>query len=568
MTTTTRNWRREEDDEDKNDDDNRSDSAAGGEKGVGGFGFGKGVSAFVSKSEDGEEEEEELLLARRNASPSSSSSAAALSQSSLFSEEEGDEIDDGGGNDGGGAPETPNSIDPEWLRRQHFYAAARHRERVLSDEENEYGITNARTRTNRRARRDAFGNVMDDFDDDFDDDDEDRATMNSEDVFSRDNNTNDDYYEEGDSIFSEDSEFLRNAQNAAAHRNRGAGYNPFGMNMNSSASTRNVGRSSSGRDFRRNNNNNNNKIRSSNKDTEIESDTDDDDEDTTTTPLLTKSPTRKGPHASPGRKKADSTNAHRNHQPQVDTFVPVRARDVLEHSADFYDTSVNSGLSPFEVTRRLRKFGPNSVPGEKFDYGQLVKHALREFNAPAGRVIFFAIFLQCLQAMDPAKTLDSIIDVLVLFLVFFANCYVGWSESRDDGALMAGTEVTTSALTTTSTKATTKQSQKQILENMTRTNAPRNGQFPAYATVVRDNGKQMRVSSKSLVPGDIVELRVGQIVPCDCVYRGSGVLFVTRNSNYLINTASSSTLSSSLFANGTPRGGASRGDELSHALWR
>ena len=86
--------------------------------------------------------------------------------------------------------------------------------------------------------------------------------------------------------------------------------------------------------------------------------------------------------------------------------------------------------------------------------------------------------------MDPAKNTDSIIDVLVLFLVFFANCYVGWSESRDDGALMAGTEVTTSALTTTSTKATTKQSQKQILENMTRTNAPRNGQFPAYATVV------------------------------------------------------------------------------------
>jgi len=126
--------------------------------------------------------------------------------------------------------------------------------------------------------------------------------------------------------------------------------------------------------------------------------------------------------------------------------------------------------------------------------------------------------------------------------------------------LMAGTEVSTSALTTT--KGTTKQSQRQILENMTRTNAPRNGQFPAYATVVRDNGKQMRVSSKSLVPGDIVELRVGQIVPCDCVYRGSGLLFVTRNSNYLINTAMQSISSSSLLANGTPCGGAG-GDELS-----
>ena len=553
-TTMTGSARRQREDE----EDDRSDSAA--ERGGGGGG-GRVANA---EYED----------------PSSSSSP---SQTSLFSVEEEDglltnEDDDDGGGGGNGAPETPNSIDPEWMRRQYFYAAARHRERVLSDEENEYGIARART-TSGRARRDEFGNIIDDFDDfndnDDGDDDEDGVTMNSEDVFSRDNNTNDDYYEEGDSIFSEDSEFLRNAQNAAAHRNRGAGYNPFGINMNSGTSARNVGRRSSGRDFRRNdynsdnnnnNNNNNNKKISSNRQTEIESDTD--EEDTTTTPLLTRSPARKVPLASPNRKKrggdrgrgADSTNAHRTHQPQVDNFVPLRARDVLEHSADFYDTSVNSGLSPFEVMRRLRKFGPNSVPGEKFDYGQLVKHAFREFNAPAGRVIFFAIFLQSLQAMDPAKTLDSMIDVLVLFLVFFANCYVGWSESRDDGALMAGTEVSTSALTTT--KGTTKQSQRQILENMTRTNAPRNGQFPAYATVVRDNGKQMRVSSKSLVPGDIVELRVGQIVPCDCVYRGSGLLFVTRNSNYLINTAMQSISSSSLLANGTPRGGAG-GDELS-----
>ena len=142
-----------------------------------------------------------------------------------------------------------------------------------------------------------------------------------------------------------------------------------------------------------------------------------------------------------------------------------------------------------------------------------------------------------MQAIDPAKTLDSVIDVLVLFLVFCANCYVGWSESRDDGALMTGTEVSTSALTATKGTSTTRQSQKQILENMTRTNAPRNGQFPAYATVIRDNGKQMRVSSKSLVPGDIVELR-GRVnravIPNATHHRGSGVLFVTRNSNYLI----------------------------------
>ena len=552
----------------RDDDDGRSDSAAATEGGRGG-----GLeSLLLSKSEDsgGDGVEEHRKLAKNayaKFEDDDDSTSSSLDQS-IFSEEE--KLNDGG------APETPNSIDPEWLRRQHFYAAARHRERILSDEENEYGITNAR-----RTKRDEFGNAIINEDEDID-----RVTMNSEDVFSRDDTTNDDYYEEGDSIFSEDSEFLRNAQNAAAHRNRGAGFNPFGMNMNS-ASTRNV-RSSSGRDMRRiiiinnNNNNNNNNIvnttmmgnkNNSKKQTEIESDTDEDD--AVTTPLLTKSPPRKAPYMSPGRKKrgrdrgegggggADNTNT-RNHQPQVDNFVPLRARDVLEHSADFYDTSVNSGLSPFEVTRRLRKFGPNYVPGEKFDYRQMMKHAFREFNAPAGRVIFFAIFLQSLQAIDPAKTLDSVIDVLVLFLVFCANCYVGWSESRDDGALMTGTEVSTSALTATKGTSTTRQSQKQILENMTRTNAPRNGQFPAYATVIRDNGKQMRVSSKSLVPGDIVELRVGQIVPCDCVYRGSGVLFVTRNSNYLINTAIPSTpSSSSLFVNDTPRGGAVGGDELS-----
>ena len=548
----------------RDDDDGRSDSAAATEGGRGG-----GLeSLLLSKSEDsgGDGVEEHRKLAKNayakfEDDDDDDSTSSSLDQS-IFSEEE--KLNDGG------APETPNSIDPEWLRRQHFYAAARHRERILSDEENEYGITNAR-----RTKRDEFGNAIINEDEDID-----RVTMNSEDVFSRDDTTNDDYYEEGDSIFSEDSEFLRNAQNAAAHRNRGAGFNPFGMNMNS-ASTRNV-RSSSGRDMRRINNNNNNNIvnttmmgnkNNSKKQTEIESDTDEDD--AVTTPLLTKSPPRKAPYMSPGRKKrgrdrgegggggADNTNT-RNHQPQVDNFVPLRARDVLEHSADFYDTSVNSGLSPFEVTRRLRKFGPNYVPGEKFDYRQMMKHAFREFNAPAGRVIFFAIFLQSLQAIDPAKTLDSVIDVLVLFLVFCANCYVGWSESRDDGALMTGTEVSTSALTATKGTSTTRQSQKQILENMTRTNAPRNGQFPAYATVIRDNGKQMRVSSKSLVPGDIVELRVGQIVPCDCVYRGSGVLFVTRNSNYLINTAIPSTpSSSSLFVNDTPRGGAVGGDELS-----
>ena len=157
----------------------------------------------------------------------------------------------------------------------------------MSDEENEYGITNAR-----RTKRDEFGNAIINEDEDID-----RVTMNSEDVFSRDDTTNDDYYQERRlSIFSEDSEFLRNAQNAAAHRNRGAGFNPFGMNMNS-ASTRNV-RSSSGRDMRRiiinnnNNNNNNNNIvnttmmgnkNNSKKQTEIESDTDEDD--AVTTPL-------------------------------------------------------------------------------------------------------------------------------------------------------------------------------------------------------------------------------------------------------------------------------------------
>ena len=218
----------------RDDDDGRSDSAAATEGGRGG-----GLeSLFLSKSEDsgGDGVEEHRKLAKNayakfeDDDDDDDSTSSSLDQS-IFSEEE--KLNDGG------APETPNSIDPEWLRRQHFYAAARHRERILSDEENEYGITNAR-----RTKRDEFGNAIINEDEDID-----RVTMNSEDVFSRDDTTNDDYYEEGDSIFSEDSEFLRNAQNAAAHRNRGAGFNPFGMNMNS-ASTRNV-RSSSGRDMRR-----------------------------------------------------------------------------------------------------------------------------------------------------------------------------------------------------------------------------------------------------------------------------------------------------------------------------
>jgi magnesium-transporting ATPase (P-type) len=473
------------------------------------------------------------------------------------------------------APETPQSIDArEWSRgRQHFFAAARTRERVLSDEENEYEIPPPPPPPITTTIINMSNNDMFDV----------QSTIDG----SRNEQERDDYYHEGDSIFSEDSHHNNNDNNAQtaheffnksasnqAHFSKSAEYNnninniragqsgyvnPFTKQHYSTTTTTTTTHDNN------NNNNNNNKLYKR----EIESDIgeedeedmledDDDDDDiyehrnTMNVPLLStrSSPTKKminnnyiNNAASPNRKKKGEQQQHQFlNQSELmikNNFVPLRARDVLEHSADFYDTSLVSGLPTFEVMRRLRKFGPNTVLTEKFNYSQLVKHAFREFNAPAGRVIFLAIFLQSLQAMDPAKTLDSIIDVLVLLLVFFANCYVGWSESRDDGSLMTGTEDSrlTSLKKTGANGTKNKQTQKQILENMTTTNAPRNGQFPAYATVVRDNGKQMRVSSRSLVPGDIVELRVGLIVPCDCVYRGSGVLFVTRNSNYLINTA-------------------------------
>ena len=93
------------------DDDERSDSAAATEGGRGGR---VGISA-LSKSEDSGDGVEEHRKLAKNAyakfEDDDDSTSSSLDQS-IFSEEE--KLNDGG------APETPNSIDPEWLRRQHF----------------------------------------------------------------------------------------------------------------------------------------------------------------------------------------------------------------------------------------------------------------------------------------------------------------------------------------------------------------------------------------------------------------------------------------------------------------
>ncbi|KAF5197620.1 Calcium-transporting ATPase 1, endoplasmic reticulum-type [Thalictrum thalictroides] len=162
---------------------------------------------------------------------------------------------------------------------------------------------------------------------------------------------------------------------------------------------------------------------------------------------------------------------------------PAWAKDVQDCLKEF-KVDKDQGLTTQEVEKRQQIYGLNEL--EKHDGPSIWKLVLDQFNDTLVRILLAAAVISFVLAWcdgDEGGEMEitAFVEPLVIFLILIVNAIVGvWQESNAEKALEALKEI---------------QSE--------------------HANVVRDGKRIPDLPAKELVPGDIVELRVGDKVPAD-----------------------------------------------------
>jgi len=129
----------------------------------------------------------------------------------------------------------------------------------------------------------------------------------------------------------------------------------------------------------------------------------------------------------------------------------------------------SNGLSQAEATKRLAQYGPNEIEEKKTN--ELLKF-LSYFWGPIPWMIEAAVVLSAVARHWP--------DFGIILLLLMANALVGFWEEHEAGNAIAALQA----------------------------------QLAIKARVIRD-GKWLNPASRELVPGDVIRLRLGDIVPAD-----------------------------------------------------
>ncbi|MBA0825282.1 hypothetical protein Goarm_021881 [Gossypium armourianum] len=165
-----------------------------------------------------------------------------------------------------------------------------------------------------------------------------------------------------------------------------------------------------------------------------------------------------------------------------ETF-PAWARDVKQ-CEEKYQVNRELGLPSAEVEKRRQIYGLNELL--KHEPTSIFQLLLEQFNDTLVRILLAAAIISFVLAWYDGegggeKEITAFVEPLVIFLILIVNAIVGiWQESSAEKALEALKEI---------------QSE--------------------HADVIRDGKKVSSLPAKELVPGDIVELRVGDKVPAD-----------------------------------------------------
>ncbi len=137
------------------------------------------------------------------------------------------------------------------------------------------------------------------------------------------------------------------------------------------------------------------------------------------------------------------------------------------------DVSPSSGLSEAEAAKRLGTYGPNKLDAAKKE--PLILRFLDQLKDPMIIVLLAAAALSLLSTGG-----EDWIEALIILLIVAVNAAI--SISQEDSA-------------------------QRALEALQKMSAP-------LAKVIRE-GKQVRVETDKLVPGDIILLEAGDLVPAD-----------------------------------------------------
>ncbi|CAN0921700.1 Calcium-transporting ATPase 4, endoplasmic reticulum-type [Linum grandiflorum] len=166
----------------------------------------------------------------------------------------------------------------------------------------------------------------------------------------------------------------------------------------------------------------------------------------------------------------------------LDVF-PAWSKDVKECESN-YQVDSHYGLSAGEVEKRLQIHGYNEL--EKHPGTSIWELIIEQFKDTLVRILLAAAVISFVLAWYDGQEggemeITAFVEPLVIFLILIVNAIVGiWQESNAEKALEALKEI---------------QSE--------------------HASVIREGKKISSLPAKELVPGDIVELRVGDKVPAD-----------------------------------------------------
>ncbi|XP_005056524.1 PREDICTED: sarcoplasmic/endoplasmic reticulum calcium ATPase 3 isoform X2 [Ficedula albicollis] len=156
--------------------------------------------------------------------------------------------------------------------------------------------------------------------------------------------------------------------------------------------------------------------------------------------------------------------------------IPVL--DVLRR----FGVNESCGLSPEQVRRNRDKYGPNELPAEEGK--SLWELVLEQFEDLLVRILLMAAFLSFILAWfeEGEETTTAFVEPIVIIMILIANAVVGvWQERNAESAIEALKEYE-----------------------------------PEMGKVIRaERSGVQRIRARDIVPGDIVEVAVGDKVPAD-----------------------------------------------------